>query len=494
VILFVPFGPRLDLSDGVGDTGRPRAAALFVATLVAGAGLAATAHLAGLGSSANLAATGAGFAVAGVALFARERPLVRAGAHLLFLPGVVLATLGVASGVLASDPVAGVGVTLGVALAVGGGAAAWAGLLGDGEATEAVRQGLLAAAVPVVVAVPLLLVAGTLAVLSGTLGGVVLPGGARPRPAGLALLAGATAGALRLALGVLPLARLAERERRAATEAALARARRGLTVAAGVGLVAWVGLGVAGLVGVLDGLWAALPPALVRGLALATGGVVRVPVALTGAVALVLATGAALARRLSGGSEWLGTGGLPFVGGAVLLVVVSPALVVLAAARVDEPLTVGLSVVLVVLATVALSVLVGVALLAAGTLPLAARVGLLPARAGGVALLAAGTLLVAAAGGLAGAPTPAVAGTVAAAVVAWDLGGFATALTREVGARPAVRALSRRRALGSVGVGVAGWGLALGVDRVGGASSVGLLPAAALAALGLVAVALLLRA
>jgi hypothetical protein len=493
VILFVPFGPRLDRSDGVGDAGRPRAAALLVATVVAVAGLAATAHLAGLGSSANLAATGAGFAVAGVALFGRERPLVRAGAHLLFLPGVLLATLGVASGVLAPDPVAGVGVTLGVALAVGGGAAAWAGLVGDGEATAAVRQGLLAAAVPVVVAVPLLVVAGALAVLSGTVGGLVLPGGERPRLAGLALLVACAAGTCRLALGVLPLARLVAHDRRARVEERLVSARRGLTVTVALGAAAWAALGVAGLVGVLDGVWAALPPAAVRGLALATGGVVRVPVALAGAVALVLATGAVLARRLSRGTEWLGTAGLPFVGGAVLLVVVSPALVVLAAARVDEPLTVGLGVVLVVLATVALSVLVGVALLAAGTLPVAARVGLLPDRAGGVALLAAGTLLAAAAGGLGGAPTVAVVGTTAAAVVAWDLGGFATGLTREVGARPAVRALSRRRALHSVGVGVAGCGLALGVGAVGGAAPVGLLPAAALAALGLVAVGLLLR-
>ncbi len=495
MILFVPFGPRLDRADAVGDEGRGRAGGLFAATLVAGAALAATAHLAGLGSSANLAATGAGFAVAGVALLGRERPLVRAGAHILFLPGLLLATVGVASGVLASDPVAGVGVTLGTALAVAGGAAAWAGLLGDGEVSTAVKQGLFAALVPVVVAVPVLLVAGLLAVLSGTIGGVVLPPGDRPRPAGLALLVALTAGAGRLALGALPVARLADRDRRPAVERRLSAARRGLTAAVLVGAVAWGGVSAAGVAGLTGRVWAALPPAAVRLVAALTGAVVRVPLALVGTAALVLATGAVLSRRLAGGgSEWLGTTGLPFVGGAVLLVVVSPALVVLAAARADQPLTVGLGVALVVLATVVVSVLVGVALLGVTALPLAARVRLLPRRRGGVALLAAGTLLVGVAGGLAGAPAPAVVGSVGAALAAWDLGGFATGLTREVGARPAVRTLERRRALAAVGVGAVGVVLALGAGAVGGVVSVGLLPAAALAALGLVPVVLLLRA
>jgi hypothetical protein len=495
VILFVPFGPRLDRADAVGDEGRARAGALFAATAVAGAALAATTHLAGLGSSANLAATGAGFAVAGVAMLDRERPIVRAGAHVLFLPGLLLATVGVASGVLAPDPVAGVGVTLGTALAVAGGAAAWAGLLGDGEVTESVRQGLLAAVVPVVVAVPVLLVAGLLAVLSGAVGGVVLPAGDRPRLAGLALLVALAAGAGRLALGALPLARLVDRDRRPAVERRCTAVRRGLTAGALVGSVGWVGLSAAGLVGLTGDVWAALPSAVVRLAALATGGVVRVPLALAGTAALVLAAGAVLARRLAGrGGEWLGTAGLPFVGGAVLLVVVSPALVVLAAARADQPLTVGLGVAVAVLATVAVSVLVGVALLALAALPLAARVRLLPRRRGGVALLAVGTLLVGATAGPVGAPAPAVVGCVGAALVAWDLGGFATDLTREVGARPAVRTLERRRTLAALCVGGVGCLLALGAGAVGGAVAVDLLPAAALAALGLVPVVLLLRA
>jgi hypothetical protein len=491
VILFVPFGPRLDRPDGVGDEGRPRAGGLFVATLAAGAGLLATATLAGLGSSANLAATGAGFAVAGVALFDREAPLVRAGAHLLFLPGLLLALAGVASGVLAPDPVAGVGVTLGVALAVVGGGAAWAGVLGGGEAREAVRQGAFAAVVPLVVAVPLLVALGVLAVVSGSL----LGAGERPRPASFALLLALVAGALRLALWALPLARLVDRERRPAVAERLARVGRALTGTVVLGSIGWLGLGVAGLVGLTADVWAALPPAVVRALALLTGTPVRVPVALVGVTAFVLAAGAVLVRRLTGrGGEWLGTGGLPFVGGAVLLVVVSPALVVLAATRADQPVTVGLGVFLVVLATVALAVLVGAALVGLSALPVAARVGLLPERRAGVALLATGTLLVAGFGGLAGAPALAVVGTTAAAVVAWDLGAFATTLTAEVGGRPTVRALERRRALASVGVAVAGCGLALGAGAVGGATGPGLLPAAALAVVGIVPLVLSLRA
>ncbi|MFB6167555.1 MAG: hypothetical protein ABEJ43_01785 [Haloferacaceae archaeon] len=494
MILFVPFGPRLDRPDGVGDEGRPRAGGLFAATLVAGAGLFATATLAGLGSSANLAATGAGFAVAGVALFDRDEPLVRAGAHLLFLPGLLLALAGVASGVLAPDPFAGVGVTLGVTLGVVGGGAAWAGVLGDGEAREAATQGAFAAVVPLVVAVPLLVVLGVLAVVSGSLlGGLGTEG--PPRPASFALLLALAAGALRLALWALPLARLVDRERRAAVAGRLALAGRALTGAAALSLLGWLGFGVAGLLGATARLWAALPPTVVRALALATGAPVRVPVALVGSVAFVLAVGSVIVRRLAGqGSEWLGGSGLPFVGGAVLLVVVSPVLVVLAATRADRPVTVGLGVLLVVLATVALAVLVGVALVGLSTLPVAVRVGLLPARTGGVALLAAGTLLVAGFGGLAGAPVLAVVGTTAAALVAWDLGSFAATLTAEVGHRPAVRALSRRRALASVGVGVAGGGLALGAGTFGGVAGVGLLPAAALAVGGAVPLLLSLRA
>lgn len=494
MILFVPFGPRLDRPDGVGDEGRPRAGALFVATLGASAGVFATATLAGLGSPANLAATGAGFAVAGVVLFDRKAPLVRAGAHLLFLPGLLIALLGVASGVLAPDPFAGVGVTLGVALAVVGGGAAWAGVLGGGAASEAVKQGAFAAVVPLAVAVPLLVVLAVLAVVSGSLLGGLGAGG-RPRPASFALLLALAAGALRLALWALPLARLADRDGRERLDARLALAGRALTGATGLALVGWLVLGVAGLLGVTASVWAALPPAVVRALALVTGAAVRVPVALVGATAFVLAVGAVLLRRLAGrGGEWLGTSGLPFVGGAVLLVVVSPALVVLAATRADQPVTVGLGVLLVVLATVALSVLVGVALVGLATLPVAARVGLLPERSGGVALLATGTLLVAGFGGLAGAPALAVVGTTAAALVAWDLGSFATTLTAEVGHRPVVRALERRRALASVGVGAAGGGLALGAGALGGATGVGLLPAAALAAVGAVPLVLSLRA
>lgn len=494
MILFVPFGPRLDRPDGVGDEGRARAGALFVATLSAGAGVFATATLAGLGSSANLAATGAGFAVAGVALFGREAPLVRAGAHLLFLPGLLLSLAGVASGVLAPDPFAGLGVTLGVALAVGGGGAAWAGVLGDGETGEAVKQGAYAAVVPLFVAVPLLVVAGALAVVSGSLVGGLAPGD-RPRPASFALLLALAAGALRLALWTLPLARLVDRERRADVTEGLTLAARALTVATALSLAGWLVLSVAGFLGVTARAFGLLPPAVLRALALLTGAPVRVPVALVGAVAAVLAAGSALLRRLVGrGGEWLGGSGLPFVGGAVLLVVVSPALVVLAASRADQPLTVALGVLLVVIATVALSVLVGVALVALSALPVAVRVGLLPGRGGGVALLATGTLLVAGFGGLAGAPALAVVGTTAAALVAWDLGSFATSLTAEVGHRPAVRALERRRALASVGVGAAGAALAVGVGTVGGAASVGLLPAAALAVGGAVPLALSLRA
>jgi hypothetical protein len=491
VILFVPFGPRLDRPDGVGDEGRPRAGGLFVATLVAGAEVVATATLAGLGSSANLAATGTGFAVAGVALFDREAPLVRAGAHLVFLPGLLLALVGVASGVLAPDPAAGVGVTVGVALATLGGGAAWAGVLGDGAASEAVKQGAFAAVVPLVVAVPLLVVLAVFVVVSGSL----LEAGGRPRPASFALLLALAAGALRLALWALPLARLADRDGRERLEARLALTGRALTGATGLALVGWLVLGVAGVFGITADAWSVLPPAVVRVLALATGAAVRVPVALVGAAAFVLAVGAVLLRRLAGrGREWLGATGLPFVGGAVLLVVASPALVVLAAARADQPVTVGLGVLLVVLATVALSVLVGVALAGLSALPVAARVGLLPERRGGVALLATGTLLVAGFGGLAGAPAIAVVGTTAAALVAWDLGAAATTLTAEVGHRPVVRGLERRRALASVGVGAAGGGIALGAGALGGATGVGLLPAAALAAVGTVPLVLSLRA
>jgi hypothetical protein len=494
VILFVPFGPRLDRPDGIGDEGRPRAGALFVATLAAGVGIAATATLAGLGSPANLAATGAGFTVAGVALFDRETPLVRAGAHLLFLPGLLLGLAGVASGVLAPDPFAGVGVTLGVALAVVGGGAAWAGVLGGGEAREAAKQGALAAVVPLAVAVPLLVVLGVLAVLSGSLLGGLKTGG-RPHLASFALLLALAAGAFRLALWALPLARLVDRERRASVKTRLVLTGRALTGATLLSLVGWLGLGAASLLGLTASAWSALPPTVVRALALLTGAPVRVPVALAGAVAFVLAVGSILVRRLVGqGGEWLGTSGLPFVGGAVLLVVVSPALVVLAAVRADEPLTVGLGVLLVVLATVALAALVGAALVGLSCLPVAARAGLLPEQSGGVALLATGTLVVAGFGGLAGAPALAVVGTTAAALVAWDLGSFATTLTAEVGHRPAVRTLERRRVLGSVGVGLAGGGLALGAGALGGATAVGLLPAAALAVGGAVPLVFALRA
>jgi hypothetical protein len=217
-----------------------------------------------------------------------------------------------------------------------------------------------------------------------------------------------------------------------------------------------------------------------------------VPLAVVGAVALAAAAAAVLARRLAGrGGEWLGTTGLPFVGAAVLLVVLSPVLLFVAAGSVDEPVTIGIGLVLVVLIAVVLSLVVAVELAGLATLPVAAWVGLLPERSAGAALLAAGTLVVAAAGGLAGAPVVAVVGTTAAALAAWDLGSYATDLTAEVGHAPRVRPLEYRRALRSVGVAGAGAVVAVGV--FGGTPTTGLLPAAALAVVGVVPLVLLLR-
>lgn len=81
----------------------------------------------------------------------------------------------------------------------------------------------------------------------------------------------------------------------------------------------------------------------------------------------------------------------------------------------------------------------------------------------------------------------------AAALAAWDLGSYATGLTAEVGHAPRVRPLEYRRALRSVGVAGAGAVVAVGVGVLGGTPTTGLLPAAALAVVGIVPLVLLLR-
>ena len=521
------------------------------AALVATAAIAVTTAVYGNGARVGATAAGAGFTCAGVALLDREEPLVRAGAMLLLLPGLVVSTylpglpllkligrsFGLLVGIMSSsaaptvdvmEPLLTLGTTVAVGVAVFGGAGAWANAIGDGKVTEAVKHGGLAGIVMAVVAVPLLvLLFAALLLWEPILGAVLLPPVGRPRLVSLAVLAAGVAGVVGVALVYLPVVRALPADHHERAERVRRLLLRVAFVLAVGGVAAGLLVGILDLLGVVDAVYARLPRSLVTVLALTTGAVVRLPLAAAGTVAAAgILLGFAARRLVRDNRRWIGTVGVPLVGGVVLLGVVVPVVgsaAVLLEKGVSTPESVGSALALLALVAGGVFVLVIAGVCALAVLPVESAVGALPDRTAGPALLAAGTVGVAVFAGAGdasavsvlgrtvydgvstvdilgvtvldgGAAPPAViAAAVGAGVVAWDLGWYGTDLTADLGHRPETREVERRHALRSLAVGGVGVGTAVGVAAVVGGIEAGLLPAAALAVVGVLALAIPLR-
>lgn len=442
-------GPRLDRPSAIGVGGRPRAASLAMATALAVGYAVALAELLDLWSALQIAALGAGLVVVGTALVDRTDPIAPFVGHFCFLPGGLLVLAGVAVGGLAG-PAAGT-VVVGLSLALFGVAGAWADSLGRGGLSTAIKGGAIGTAGVVVAATVMAILLGVGALLWLALEGVLTADGGRGTAA-VFLVAGATAIAVRTALGWLPIAALAPREHRTTVARRVGRwRRRALWVGLG-GFTAWV---VALVLATLESPLT-LPPMD------AVTAPVRIGLALVTLAALMVATLAVLARRLARFDAATARRLASLAGGLGLLTIPVPLFVwLLIGLAVDSRALV------LVLVGVALVVLGGFIVLVALSLVVAtAWVGLLPDRAAPLALIAAGVFGAATGSGLAGAPAPVVYAGVAGALFTWDVSEFGLGLTQEVGHVPETGRLEVVHGVAGAGVGLAGLAMALGATAL----------------------------
>lgn len=445
-------GPRLDRPSAVGEEGRPRATSLGAVTLLVVVYVAVVAEVLGLWRVVQPIAGGVGLVIVGVALADRDDALAPFVGHLCFLPGGLLALSAVASALLAG--VGGAVLAAGVALALFGVGGAWADAIGRGQLSTALEGGLVSTAALLALTVTLPFAVGFGWLLWAVVEPTLLPG-TTPRLAGLLFLVGAAALAGRTALGRLPFAELAARERRPALERRLDDYRRAATWFGVGGLAGWAVVGLLELVGVVPPVTAVLGPP--GGIFFGMGP--RVGLAASTVVALVAVAVAGAGRRLAGLNAASARRYAPFAGTLGLISIPLPILSVLLLGLASG----GLGVVWLVALAIAL-VFVGtlVVLLALGVIVLAARAELLPDRAAPLALVGTGLLAVTVGGGVAGASAPVTFLGVGAALFAWDISEFGLGLTAELGHLPETRRIEVYHAVTSAGVGLAGIALAAG--------------------------------
>jgi hypothetical protein len=443
----MPIGPRLDRPSAVGDEGRPRATSLGVATGVVLVVVVATGVALGDPTFFTGAGLLVGLTVAGMALLDRDRVRETVVGHLLFLHAASVLLLAV---FLTGEPWL---VVAGAVAALGGVGGAWADI-GDGPSLKHTLTNSLLSYVFGLVWLALA-GAGLAAVYGFWTLATGLSGVEQPMLAlvGLSFVVGVVCLCLRLAVWAVPAVELAPRDREARVARRLRRLGRRLVFLWAVSFVlVWV-LGMAALSGQFDGA-AGGPLALAVGTL--TSRVVMVPLVLVGVASVGVAVVATTARKAT--SEYdaaMATTVAAALGGAGYVAIIG--ILVLSAGFLP------VAAVVIVLAGVAVPLLVYLAVTLA---VVAVEVGAVPRGATPLALSAAG--LVAVAVGAAGIDPPAVLvfAATAGALVVWDVSTFGLGVTAELGHLPATRRLELYHGVFAVGVGVATVALLTATDAL----------------------------
>ncbi|ADB62413.1 hypothetical protein Htur_3551 [Haloterrigena turkmenica DSM 5511] len=482
-------GPRLDSPSAIGDEGRPRAASLWVATLVVVAVVGGIGIRTGESSLLPTLALVAGGAVAGVALTERDSFARLFVGHLLLVTcGSALAVLVIVGPVLDRA----LFVAAACALSLVGVAATWADI-GSDDVARAVKS---AAVTYISMLVSAIVVSVLLAVaLAGRVALQWVTGSAAPlwSLVGFLAVVWTTAAALLIGYRKLPLRQLTPRSRRERLEARLERVHRGLR---------WTlfGLPVLGIVLTVLWTWGGLG-ATVRqfGLGVLFRGLSS-PVIVWPLVAVGFGVGlvgllADVVRRLTRqiSVESTRSAVAMTVGVAITVVgVVWAVLLFFGLVRGVPRLAWGLTT---SGAPIAALLLAGpLALLVVGVAAvLADGLELLPTRATGPAVAATGLLFVAI--GLGGGEPVLTFATVAGALLVWDVSTFGLGLTAELGHLPDTRRLELFHAAVAVGVALGAVLLAAGLEvlRSGAFAGIGTAGGAVVIAFGAVLLLVPLR-
>lgn len=439
--------PLLDRPSAVGEEGRPRARSLAVASFVAAAVVTVVGVYIGQPDLVVTLGTVAGLAAAGMSLLDRERFVhLLAGYCLLAWFGWPLSLLVVGAGFYSRGGLA----ASGLAVALFGLAATW----GDAADREGLRRTVFATGMTYIgVWVWLLgftLVATVLGIAFLVLTGVGAASGIVSATLGFLFVLVAAAGGVLLGLRWLPVRQMTPRSRRPTVEAWLAGIRRltlgtiAASVAVGVLAVVFWTLHAFGYVG-------SLPLAASRPVVALTSPWVLGPVVALGGGCFLAGVVALAIRWLTGQIDPTSSRRVAALVAAFPLGVLAVValLLLFAVPLVGFPLL--LVVLLAPLALVAAALVVFVA----------AKLDVVPDRAGGPALSASGFIVAAIA--LADAAILAFL-CVAAALLVWDVSTFGLGVTAELGHRPDTRRLELLHGLLSVGIAVAVVALAVAVD------------------------------
>ncbi|RQG92119.1 DUF7519 family protein [Natrarchaeobius chitinivorans] len=478
-------GPRLDRPSAIGDEGRPRAASLWIATLVVlaltvGAGVAV-----GEPSLVTLLATVVGLTVAGFALTDRT------GFVELFVGYGLIVSFGPAFAliVLFAPVVGPAGIAVsGLTISLFGIAMAWADVGGD-ETIQAVGGCALTYGSFLFSSALVAICAGLVVFGSVVLLGVIETSTAAGSLAGFAFVAIVTSLCLVVALWALPIRQFTARSRRDRVERRLERARKGLVFAImaafGLGAVAVVLLVVPAVEGTggtnfLETIFLGL-----------TSPVVVLPfvaIGLASIAASVLTVGLRLLTRRfeTDTSRWIAA---IAVGVAIVALGTTAAILAAVAIAVVNP-TVAVSLTsLGLMAFVFFAVGPPVFLLVGFAVFVAVVAGVVPDRAGGPALAAVGLVL--AAVGLAWVHPIPVFACLAGAAVVWDVSTYGLGLTAELGHLPDSRRLELFHGVLSVAVAIGAVLVAVALELVRTSVFGGFGGTGALLAIGIGAVILL---
>lgn len=448
------FGPRLDRPSAVGDEGRPRATGLSIAAFVVVGLFAAATAAAGRIEFLPTVALAVSVTVAGAALLGRDRLGALLLGQLSFLP-FASGLVGIVALSFVTTPY-GV-LVAGFVVSMLGVAGAWADVWDGEHVTSVAVQSLLAYGSMLAGVVAFALVGGVgwllWTALRAFLGGVD-PG---PSAVGFAALVFGLCLSVRIALSALPLVELAPTSRRAAAAARVDRWKRRSTAGA---VSCFLGSGALSMLWAFGGferLDTATPGTAVALEALSSPFVAG-PVVVGSALCLLAAAGAWLARWLTRELDPKSARRLAAVVGGGVLVVASVPLVAAA-----------LSIRGVYGYALAVSLALGgppVVLAGIGVGFLAAKLGVLPARAAGPALAGAGLVVATAGAGSAGLPGPVVFACAAGALVVWDVSSFGLGVTAELGHIPETRRLELSHGVLGVGLGVVAVLAATGLDAL----------------------------
>lgn len=467
-------GPRLDRPSAIGDEGRPRAASLWIASIVVLGIVGASGVAVGSTSLVMNLALVCGVTAAGIALVDRPRL-----AHTVAGNGLVVSFGGVMAALLVFPPVL-VGTAMGIVitgytLSMFGIAASWADV-----GNEAGIRNAFWATVRTIVATFLLLTVLTFCLgllVTSIIGVEGFIGTSAPVGSllGFLLLGTATGATLLLAIRWIPFRQLTPRSERPSIdrqiEAADQTARR-LTIGA---FLAFTVVFVLALTEAFEVLFEIAPP-LEGAFTLLSSAVVVISLLAAIVVFTLVACGAKGIQRLAGYTSARSS--------ELVAASIAATLYLLAVASVG---LLGL-----LFGPAGLFFILGLLMLPfvlAGCLGLvlfAISVGICPDRAAGPALSAAGLLV--ASGGIAavGGPTSFVFLCVIGAVVVWDTSAFGLGLTAELGHLPATRRMELLHGvvIGASALVVFAAVTVFDVVRLGGGAEIAAIPAALVVLVG----------